>query len=131
MPKVGLARRVNPPSITLEEKARFPSSGGLRWYETSPIHDNPITLSGGSSAPPPPPHPLFVDQTENNFFGDRSFPSTPQRSGSATDFEWQICPYTCPWFDHLCCLNTKRNIEMQASKFSCWLPPVFFLQALF
>ena len=53
MPKVGLARRVNPPSITLEEKARFPSSGGLRWYETSPIHDNPITLSGGSSAPPP------------------------------------------------------------------------------
>ena len=28
-------------------------------------------------------------------------------------------------------LNTKRNIEMQVSKFSCWLPPVFVLQVLF
>jgi len=60
--KVGLARRANPHSITLEEKARFPSSGGLRWYETSPIHENPITLSGGSKggAPgEPPPLPLI------------------------------------------------------------------------
>ena len=52
--KVGLARRVNPPSITLEEKARFPSSGGLCWYEISPIHENPMTLRGGSSHPPAP-----------------------------------------------------------------------------
>ncbi|CAH3029629.1 unnamed protein product, partial [Porites evermanni] len=49
MVNLGLARRMNPPSITLEEKARFPSSGVLRWYETSPIHDNPTTLSGRSS----------------------------------------------------------------------------------
>ena len=73
MQKVGLARRANPPSITLEENARFPSSGGLHWYETFPIHENPITLSGASS--PPAPSPLFLDQTENNFWGDRSFPS--------------------------------------------------------
>ena len=65
MQKVGLARRVNPPSITLEEKARFPSSGGLCWYEISPIHENPMTLRGGSSHPSAP---LFLDQTENNFF---------------------------------------------------------------
>ena len=64
--KVGLARRVNLPSITLEEKARFPSSGGLCWYEISPIHENPMTLLGVDPATPLPL--LFLDQTENNFF---------------------------------------------------------------
>ena len=81
----------------------------------------------------PGPHPLFWDQTENKFFWDHSPPHSPLiwRSGSATDSEWQICPYTSPWFHHLYSLNTKRNIEMQVSKFSCWLPPVFVLQVLF
>ena len=70
--QVGLARRVNPPSITLEEKARFPSSGGLHWYVTSPIYENPITLSGGSRPPP-----LIFRPNWKNFFRDRSFPPPP------------------------------------------------------
>ena len=130
--KVGLARRVNPPSITLEEKARFPSSGGLCWYEISPIHENPMTLRGGSSHPPAP---LIFRPNWKQFFLRLGPPPPPY-------LKFWICHWLCMvnlslYFSLVCSsichksLNTKRNIEMQVSKLSCWLPPVFVLQVLF
>ena len=132
--KVGLARRVNPPSITLEEKARFPSSGGLCWYEISPIHENPMTLRGGSSHPPAP---LIFRPNWKQFFL-RPFLSSPTPHPLSKGLDLTLTLYgksvlilLLGLIIYLYSLNTKRNIEMQVSKFSCWLPPVFVLQALF
>ena len=128
--QVGLARRVNPPSITLEEKARFPSSGGLHWYVTSPIYENPITLSGGSRPP------LIFRPNWKNFFRDRSFPPPPPPLSEGLDLQLtlngkSVLILLLGLIIYLYSLNAKRNREMQVSKFSCWLPPVFVLQVLF
>ena len=129
--QVGLARRVNPPSITLEEKARFPSSGGLHWYVTSPIYENPITLSGGSRPPP-----LFLDQTEKIFLETIPSLHPPPPLSEGLDLRLtlngkSVLILLLGLIIYLYSLNAKRNREMQVSKFSCWLPPVFVLQALF
>ena len=134
--KVGLPREgrthLASPLKKRQDSQALVVSVGMKFHPFMKI----LWLSGVDPATPLPP--LFLDQSENNFFWDHSFPPPPPTPYLKVWIWHWLCMANLSLYFSLVCssichksLNTKRNIQMQVSKFSCWLPPVFVLQALF